>query len=264
MVSKTDPVYLTLIQRLDLDRLPDDLKVLNLPFKDLQDVDLVYLDAYIGKRGWTLTGLSLKGNNLKGFFSFCNLSALQDLNLSWNRMIVSPTFITLPNLRNLYLYGNQLTRVPSFCLPKLERLYLDWNGLKKIPPFSLPNLEVLSLNGNELKTVPTALHVPKLKQLTLSANQLTSVPILSLGNLKELNLLENQLEISCPNVCFPKLRILAVSAGSEAFIPTDLHPVMKVFSDSNLSFDREIGQLEEIFIVPEFKYYYIFTSDILI
>lgn len=122
----------------------------------------------------------------------CRLSALQELNLQNNQLIILPCLSELTNLRVLVLQNNQLVQLPeSFeALTQLEELYLAHNQLATLPhSFStLTSLKVLNLFNNQLSNVPEAIsRFTQLKTLLLNHNKLAKLPPLS--DLKELEML---------------------------------------------------------------------------
>ena len=110
------------------------------------------------------------------------LSALRELHLYGNQLTSVPAEIgQLTSLRKLVLTNNQLTSVPAEIgqLTSLRELYLSSNELTSVPAEigQLASLELLSLNGNQLTSLPAEIgQLTSLTRLSLNGNQLTSVP----------------------------------------------------------------------------------------
>ncbi|KAJ8260397.1 hypothetical protein GJAV_G00181650 [Gymnothorax javanicus] len=89
-------------------------------------------------------------------------------------------FAKLQSLDRLYLYSNQLSRIPANLPKSLRDLRLSHNFISKVPPDSfegMSNLSVLLLNDNSIKEVGGALKgLESLTLLDVSHNQLKKVP----------------------------------------------------------------------------------------
>lgn len=185
---------------------------------ELQDRDLIVLEAYLRIKNWMIESLSLRGNRLTKVPDFSFLPEVTRLNLSYNQITEIPDFSSLPHLEYLDLGHNQITEISDFThLNRLKSIDLYMNRLTQVPTFSASvRLEKINLNGNQITKLDTlcfpqlkSLHLhqncltdvsafsngsalPELEDLDLSWNQLTRVPLFSF-NLKSLNLDGNRL-----------------------------------------------------------------------
>ena len=66
---------------------------------------------------------------------------------SW-RISIIPEYLYLPNLKELFLYSNDITRIPNTLnLPNLEELWIHNNPIKFWPKdFNMPKLKILRLD----------------------------------------------------------------------------------------------------------------------
>lgn len=132
---------------------------------------------------------------------------ITSLNLTGARITAqgSAAFICeFPELRNLQLNNNQLTRLPE--------------GLG-----SLPNLTRLEASCNRLETEEGVRALAHLQWLDLSHNRLDSFDLTGMDHLQTLNLQGNHL-VSWPNrvLTTPALRNLDLSNNQIEYIPTEL------------------------------------------
>ncbi|XP_066285550.1 uncharacterized protein [Branchiostoma lanceolatum] len=151
--------------------------------------------------------------------SFSGLSRLKYLHLTQNRLRRVPTglptalqylyldgneisaagekaFVGLPNLRSLYLQGNNLTSeslhpAAFTSLVNLTSLYLQGNNMDTLLGIFPPSLEVLRLGNNKITTISpeTFLYLPHLQKLFLSENNLEALPHGLFGGLSSLQYL---------------------------------------------------------------------------
>jgi len=178
----------------------------------------------IGNR---VTEINLQGNKLDGTLpiELGNLTSLQKLNLSGNKLTSIPTQIgSLIALKELKISGSDISKnIPKEIgnISKLEQLDLSNNQLTGSIPKEIGNiskLEQLDLSNNQLtKSIPEEIgSILNLKLLNLSNNQLEDLipeEIGSILNLKLLNLSNNQLEKSIPDkiIDLDKLEILRLN-----------------------------------------------------
>ena len=109
------------------DKLSDELKKLSL--------QNIYIFLYTKKVwGW--------GGSIDELF----FAKMIDLH-NW-RISIIPEYLYLPNLKELFLYSNDITRIPSTLnLPNLEELFIFNNPIKFWPKdFNLPKLKILHLD----------------------------------------------------------------------------------------------------------------------
>lgn len=146
-----------------------------------------------------VTKLDLNSMNLDGLPAcLCNLSGLQELDLSNNRLEDIPNLSYFPNLKSANFSQNRLKQIPcSNKLKHLQKLELANNQLENIPNLKFfPNLLFLNLDDNKLSELPGLDKLKHLNDLHASKNKLESLPELSrLTHLKNLSLSENQLKI---------------------------------------------------------------------
>jgi len=216
------PEYQTLVSRLALDQLPDDLKDLNLSGKYLTEDDLVLINIYIGQRGWYLERLDLSCNQLKTFYDMAHLPVLKILDLRRNKIKEISPLDSLPELRCLNLEENCLSEIPDFDLPILEILYVSSNQMEKLPVMfgsKMPKLKFLNLSRNRLSTLSLA-ELTNLVNLDVSYNQLDTVPCLNLPRLTDFNLSYNRLTEPPDVFNLPKLKDLQLLGNQLQEFPT--------------------------------------------
>ncbi len=110
------------------------------------------------------------------------LTNLEDINLSYNQLVMPKELGQLGQLTNLIYLDigyNDLKKIPKEFgqLTNLKELHIGNNDLKKIPKElgQLTNLKELSLNHNYLKEIPKELgQLTNLKILDLYSNVITS------------------------------------------------------------------------------------------
>jgi Leucine-rich repeat (LRR) protein len=78
---------------------------------------------------------------------FKNLTSLEVLDLSGNRLAVIPDLLGFQNLRILWLASNRFTSLPSLCdLPLLEDLDVECNSLDSMPVMMSASLYLKRIN----------------------------------------------------------------------------------------------------------------------
>uniref|UniRef100_A0A7S1NHV3 AMP-activated protein kinase glycogen-binding domain-containing protein n=1 Tax=Eutreptiella gymnastica TaxID=73025 RepID=A0A7S1NHV3_9EUGL len=121
----------------------------------------------------------LRENEIEEFTSPHQLLNLKILDLSLN-LIRSPSewSLVMPNLKHLYLTGNQLTSLHGFAnLNDLETLAISSNCIRSFEGLDgLPQLRVLSLNSNQIASFEHFPLLPALYALNLHGNPITSLP----------------------------------------------------------------------------------------
>eukprot|EP00291_Cryptomonas_curvata_P021365 CAMPEP_0172163480 /NCGR_PEP_ID=MMETSP1050-20130122/7296_1 /TAXON_ID=233186 /ORGANISM="Cryptomonas curvata, Strain CCAP979/52" /LENGTH=470 /DNA_ID=CAMNT_0012833677 /DNA_START=1582 /DNA_END=2994 /DNA_ORIENTATION=- len=152
----------------------------------LQFNELPMLDPGLFQGLVSLAWLDLHHNLIPGFFdgTLRNLNSLARLDLSYNRISeLGASLDGMPNLRELYLGGNQLTLHPDSLLnlPDLTLLDIRDSKLTELVPRSfvgLHSLVWLNLEMNQITDIPEGVFadLSTLKVLDLDYNLLVSVP----------------------------------------------------------------------------------------
>ena len=122
-------------------------------------------------------------NVIKGFKNIGKLSWITGLDLSYNQLNSSPTWINqLTQLTTLSLRCNRLSELPAWIgqLTQLTKLDLSFNQLTSLPVEigQLAQLSELNLDGNKLASLPV--EIGKLTQLTMLGfrmSQLSELPV---------------------------------------------------------------------------------------
>ena len=169
------------------------------------------------------------------------LTQLEDLNLSINRIGDITPLAQLTKLTKLELWDNQISDItPLAQLTKLTYLSLSDNRISDITPLAqLTKLTYLSLSDNRISDITPLAQLTKLETLYLSENQISDItPIAKLTQLMELSLRENDIRDVTPfaGLTFPKLYRLGLKGNPiwstyplNAFI--DAHPDLDIDVD---------------------------------
>jgi len=145
--------------------------------KTVTDTDLVFVSLYLSDKPF-ITKLNLIDQYL---------TSVETISAWWN-------------IKELYLSRNQLTNFGDLFLPDLVELHLDGNQLTKIPRFChLISLSVLDLGDNLLREVPDLSHLRNLTSLNLRKNMMTVFPLFGLKNPNLTIYLENQ-KVNCESL----------------------------------------------------------------
>lgn len=155
--------------------------------KSLVNLDLS--DNLLSEINWeknsfpSLATLLLASNQLSSFNFIKDLSTLQVLNLSSNKitdeLFKTLILIKLPNLKTLNISRNSLRnfiQIPSENFPLLTNLNLSYNFIISIQKDAFMNLpiEVLDLSHNSLKKLDN-LSIESLRSLNVSHNRITFI-----------------------------------------------------------------------------------------
>lgn len=183
----------------------------------------------IGHPNWPhVASLSCIHNALTGIELGDCLSNLRKLDLSYSKIVSLPDniFTFMPNLDELYVQENHLTRLPQSIdsLYKLEKLVAFGNTIVDVSlKFSqLKLLTYLALNTNNIRQInPEIWFAPSLQVINLSSNFLTEFPAapISLEDLplakclEEFSVADNRLadDICDVIVLLKELRVLNLS-----------------------------------------------------
>ncbi|TAE86412.1 MAG: TIR domain-containing protein [Bacteroidetes bacterium] len=125
-----------------------------------------------------------------------NLTSLQTLNLSYNKIIKIENVATLIALQTLNLSCNQISRIENLGnLKSIQKLGLSQNQIRKIENLdSLTSLQTLYLSNNQITQIKNLETLTSLQTLYLSNNQITQIENLeALAALRTLNLSSNQI-----------------------------------------------------------------------
>ncbi|XP_031375480.1 receptor-like protein 52 [Punica granatum] len=162
-----------------------------------------------------LSSLALGGINLSGtidFDMFARLKNLEDLYLSGNLNVMLPNNgnCSFPRLKELILFGVNLTEFPYFLSSSEELEWLDLNGNKISGPIPewfgrvwSNTLTALSLSSNNFTgEIPSSIcQLSSLRDLDLSDNRLGTIPRCfgKLSNLSYLDLFSNNFTGEIPS-----------------------------------------------------------------
>ena len=135
---------------------------------------------------------------------YLHLPNLRNLSLSNNRITRIPDNLNLPELRNLSLCRNKITNIPELDFPKLYNLLLTENLIEILPNLNSSSLVTLHLHNNKIANIPGDLNLPSLKILDMNKNKISTIsPNLNLPNLETFRLKGNPITfLPC---LFPKL-----------------------------------------------------------
>ena len=142
-----------------------------------------------------------------------------DIDVIKQTLHINESVYHIMNLQELYVYGNQIKKIPIFKedllgketptaypIPKqigelvnLQILNLNQNQIKEVPKEigKLVNLRILNLCTNQIKEIPKKIgKLAKLRELYMHTNQIKeiSLKIGKLVNLQRLYLCENQIK----------------------------------------------------------------------
>ena len=139
-----------------------------------------------------------------------HLPNLKNLTLEYNKITRIPNNLNLPELRNLSLCRNKITNIPELHFPKLHNLSLTENLIHELPNLNSDSLTTLHLHHNNITSVSEDLNLPSLRILDLNRNKISTIPSnLNLPNLEILRLKENPITAIC-KIQFPKLSQLEI------------------------------------------------------
>lgn len=144
----------------------------NLVELDLQNCKIKVVDSLMGNEFVSLQRLNFDDNILTNIDCFASISSLKYISLNRNRIeklfsfdvaaipnTQKPFRIELSNLEELYLGGNNVTKIKDLCLyrfRKLTTLHLDCNKITAIEGLEqLSNLKELTLNNNRIANIST-------------------------------------------------------------------------------------------------------------
>ncbi|WP_052435901.1 leucine-rich repeat domain-containing protein [Neochlamydia sp. EPS4] len=215
---------------------------------------------WIENYGKEITIVNLRGIGLTLLPpEICQLSQLQELNLSQNQLTTLPAEIgQFSQLEALYLSSNQLTTLPAEIgqLSQLKALILSTNQIASLPTKlgQLLQLLWLYLNQNQITALPAEIgQLSQLQELNLSQNQLTTLPaeIGQFSQLLSLCLDCNQFA-SLPTKIgqLSQLRTLSLNYNQLTSLPVEigqLSQLRRLYLENNqlTTLPAEMGQLAE-------------------
>ncbi|KAI9104748.1 hypothetical protein DFS34DRAFT_575701 [Phlyctochytrium arcticum] len=204
-------------------------KVGHLTFKNISELDLRNckireIDCFAGFDFRNLRKLTFDNNLLTNIDCFVGLTGLRYLSLNNNKLerLLStdqPAPMTMGNgMMRLDTpeYGRQFVRT---LLPNLEELHLGHNVISRIADlalYRLSHLKLLYLPGNRISKVDGLDHMTNLIELVLDKNQIKAAEpssFVSLINLRELHVKENRIKTLSHFDCLPNLQHLNLSSN---------------------------------------------------
>jgi Leucine-rich repeat (LRR) protein len=103
---------------------------------------------------------------------------------------ITPNFSRFINLKTLYCYKNNITKISGLEMPNLKKLSCSNNKIVSLTDF--PNLEELLCSNNQLTRLP---NMPKIRVIYCLNNKLTSItPLPKLQNLTYLYCTNNKIK----------------------------------------------------------------------
>eukprot|EP01012_Entosiphon_sulcatum_P009909 TRINITY_DN1569_c0_g1_i2.p1 TRINITY_DN1569_c0_g1~~TRINITY_DN1569_c0_g1_i2.p1 ORF type:complete len:1122 (+),score=126.98 TRINITY_DN1569_c0_g1_i2:29-3394(+) len=166
--------------------------------------------------------LYLRENLFFNFDPVIPLSNLKVLDLSQNHLTSAAEFLPLlPQLRHLYLTGNQIGSLEGFVdLDELETLCISNNNIQSFEGLGLlPNLRILSANNNFITDLRQFPYLPSLYNFNISGNPFCESP-----NFRQLALAvcnTNLGKLNNENVSEEELIAVQPLRGKVAFCVTD-------------------------------------------
>lgn len=182
----------------------------------------------------TLTELDLYDNLITTIPAqvFASLSALTSLDLSFNKLKHIKNLVPhLPNLTDLYLIQNKITRIENLAgLSRLRNLELAANRIHEIAGLEeLSALEELWLGKNKISSLTGIETLARLRVLSTQSNRIRELPapFPPLERLEELYLSHNAITSLAPLAGLPSLRVLDISSNAVATLD-GLGPLAKL------------------------------------
>jgi internalin A len=221
-----------------------------------------------------LIGLNLSDCDISEISFLYNLSSLNYLNLSYNRIMslnimyisykitkVSP-LSSLVNVTKLNLSNTQISDISLLSsLVKLTELNLSYNKVSDISPLSeLVNLTNLDLDNNKISNISPLSSLVNLTKLNLSLTQISDIsPLSNLVNLTEFNLSSPVSDIS------PLSNLLNLTELNLSSQTSDISPLSNLLNLTKLNLSSQtsdISPLKELVNLTELHLMYSPVSDI--
>ncbi|XP_042191184.1 podocan-like isoform X2 [Callorhinchus milii] len=174
----------------------------------LNSNNISQMSAYVLAKCTSLKSISLNNNNItdesipEGAFN--QVQNLRIIKMNHNLLSVVPANLTT-NLRELYLEGNQIIKIPDSVFANSSELthldlhnnHLNSNGIGDKAFLHMVRLEHLDLGKNALTSIPKQLP-HSLKTLLLQENNLTSIRknvLWNMSKLEEIHLEHNKISV---------------------------------------------------------------------
>lgn len=218
-----------------------------------------------------LVELDLSLNNLMGELDFAkfNLTNLQDLNLSENKIKSVKGLESLPNLRILNLNENQMQNV--HCASphlKLKKLLLKLNRLKELDVSCYPYLRVLRIDGNMLTSLDGMSKLKNLDELSCKSQYDSNILDQVLTECPDITTLDisgnanYDLESLCNHyfrhsIEFLNINVLSLCAMDLGKIPQEFAKVFPNVRELNMNFNsisditglNQLNHLKKLYLV---------------
>ncbi len=144
----------------------------------------------------SLQNLDLSDNKIVDISPLQNLSSLQRLELRFNQIVDISPLQNLSSLQSLDLSDNKIVDIsPLQNLSSLQSLYLYANQIVDISPLqNLSSLQRLNLSNNQIVDISPLQNLSSLQSLDLSDNKIVDIsPLQNLSSLQSLYLYANQI-----------------------------------------------------------------------
>lgn len=173
----------------------DTISIINCSGYDINTLESLHYFASLKKLDASNNALETKPD----ITEISQISTLETVNLSGNRLGELPDLSNNTNIRRLDVAGNMLADIPDISnLEQLRYLNIDNNELTSLQDISSnTRLHTLSLDSNKLSSLPEISNLASLKILNCRDNILTALPdVSSLDSLLTVNIQNNYLSFS--------------------------------------------------------------------
>lgn len=149
----------------------------------------------------TWSGITLEGDTV-----------VKIINLSFHGLSGKFSNLYFPNLQELDLAVNSITKIENIYFPKLKLGGATENSIDTVINMNCPNLESFSIQYNQIVEIKN-LYFPKITQFYLSYNKLSKFPELGLSTLNQLWLEVNEIDSLKSINSYPNLNLLNLSGN---------------------------------------------------